>query len=115
MRKRVLLPELSGAQRLEAGTHFLRKKLRLLPGGEVTALRQLVVMDQLGIGPLRPAPRSRIKLVGEHAHRNRDGDAPDGKEWSAPVLPVQTAAGNSRVREPGDRDVVEHVIACEAL
>ena len=31
-------------------------------------------MDEFGIRPLRPTPRSRIELVWEDAHRNRDGD-----------------------------------------
>jgi len=40
----------------------------------VSALGQPAVVDQLGIGLLRPAPRSRIEFVREDAHGNRDGD-----------------------------------------
>ena len=55
-----------------------------------------VVVDQVGIRPLRPAPRGRIELVGEDAHSHRDGgtDALDGEERRPPVLPVEAAAGN---------------------
>ena len=53
------------------------KKLRLLPGREVPAFVELVVVDQFGIRPLRPAPRGCIDLVRKDAHGNRDGDAFD--------------------------------------
>ena len=39
------------------------------------ALIQLVVVDEFGICPLRPAPRGCIDLVGKDAHRSRDRDA----------------------------------------
>ena len=41
---------------------------------------QLVVVDKFGIRALRPAPRSRIDLVGEGTHGNRDLDAPHVEE-----------------------------------
>jgi hypothetical protein len=58
----------------------------------VTALVELVVVDELGIRPLRPAPRRWIELVGEDAHGNRDGDAFGIEIPFAPVLPIETAA-----------------------
>ena len=104
------------AQRSEARAHFLGQELRLLPGGEVSALGQLVVVDQLGIRPLRPTPRGWIELVREDAHGNRDATTPlTLKNALPPVLPVETGAGDRRVRQPGDRDVVEDVVAREAL
>jgi len=54
--------------------------LWLFPGRKVPAFVDLVVMDQLGIRPLGPAPWSRIELVGEDAHGRRDHDAFDGEE-----------------------------------
>ncbi len=68
-------------------------------------------MNELGIRPFRPAPWSRIELVREDAHGNRDGDAFGIEIPLAPIFPVETGARNPRVRQPGDRDVVENVVA----
>ena len=80
------------------------------------ALRELVEMNEFGIRPLRPTPRSGIELVRKDAHGNGNGDA-FGIELPefAPNLPIEPGAGNRRVRQPGDRDVVENVVASEAL
>jgi hypothetical protein len=48
--------------------------LRLFPGHEVAALVELVVIDELVIGPLGPTPRGLILLAGEDADGRRDGD-----------------------------------------
>src|SRR5262245_32291679 len=80
------------------------------------ALREPVVVNQLRIRTFGPAPRSLIEFVRENAHGNRDGDA-FGAEIAAlaPEFPVETGARNRRVREPGDRDVVENVVTRETL
>src|SRR5437868_13461360 len=105
------------AEWLERGTDLFREEFGLFPGGKVPALGELVVVDQFGIRPLRPAPRGWIEFVREDAHSHRDGDAdaPDGEERCELVLPIETGAGKCRVRQPGDRDVVEDVVAREAL
>ena len=73
-------------------------------------------MDQFGIRPLRPAPRGWIDFVREDAHGNRDGDALGiEKPEFALILPIETGARKRRVRQPGDRDVVEDVVAREAF
>ena len=72
-------------------------------------------MDQFGIRPLCPAPRGWIEFVREDAHGNRDGDAFGTEIPFAPIFPVETGARKRRVRQPGDRDVVEDVVAREAL
>ena len=82
----------------------------------MAAFLHLVVMDEFGKRPLCPAPRGWIEFVREDAHCNRNGDAfgieiPD----FAPILPVETGARKRRVRQPGERDVVEDVVAREAL
>ena len=80
------------------------------------AFGEPVVVHELRISPLRPAPRRRIKFVREDADGNWDGDAFDIEIAElAPVLPIKTAARDSRVRQPGDRDVVEDVVARETL
>src|SRR5437879_2660824 len=50
-------------QRLEPYAHLIHQKLRLFPRRKVPALVELVVMDELGIRPLRPAPRCSDDLV----------------------------------------------------
>src|SRR3981189_513791 len=72
-------------------------------------------MDEFGISPLCPAPRGWIEFVREDAHGNRDGDAFRIEIPFAPILPIETRARKRRVRQPGDRDVVEDVVAREAL
>src|ERR1700693_5900315 len=67
----------------EAGANLFGKELRLLPRREVAAFVELVVVDEFGIGPLRPASRGRIDFVREGAHGDRDLDAPDVKEASS--------------------------------
>src|SRR5258707_13748241 len=79
------------------------------------AFLNLVVVDQFGKRPLCPAPRGWIELVRKDAHGNRDGDAFGIEIPFAKILPVETGAGNRRVRQPGDRDIVEDVVAREAL
>jgi hypothetical protein len=49
----------------EARAELLGEQLRLLSCGEVTAPVELVVVDQLGIGPLGPTPRGLIGLAGK--------------------------------------------------
>src|SRR6202011_3276020 len=75
-----------------------------------------VVMDEFGIGALCPAPRGWIEFVREDAHGNGDGDA-FGTEIPefAPILPIETGARKRGVRQPGDGDVVEDVVAGEAF
>ena len=70
-------------QRLERRSHFGGEDRRLLPGREVAAFVEPVVVNELGIGSLRPAPRGRIDLVGKGAHRDGYGDAFRGEEGAA--------------------------------
>ena len=74
-------------------------------------------MDQFGIGPLGPAPWRLVELIGKGAHGNRDFDALDAEEVEAPAIdpfPIETRGGNPRVRQPGQRDVIENIVSCEA-
>ena len=70
----------------------------------------------LGKARLCPTPRGWIEFVRKDAHGNRDGDA-FGIEIPefAPNLPIEPGARKRRVRQPGDRDVVEDVVASEAF
>ena len=84
----------------------------------MAALVELVVVDEFGIRPLGPAPRGWIEFVREDAHGNRNGDpfdAFDAEERRELVLPIETGGRKRRVRQPGDCDVVEDVVARKAL
>ena len=104
----------SFAKRFERRAHLFGEKLRLLPGREVTAFVELVVVDELGIRAFRPTPRSLIELVGEGAHGDGDLDAHRREEGKL-VFPIETGRGNRRVGQPGERDVVENVVSRQAF
>ena len=87
----------------------------MFPRRKVAAFLQLVVVDQFGIRPLRPAPRGRIEFVGEDAHGNRDGDTLGIEIPFPPILPIQSGTGKRGVSQPSDRDIVEDVVASEAF
>jgi hypothetical protein len=63
------------AKRPEARPDLFGKELRLFPGGEVPALVDLVVVDEVGVGPLGPAARRLVLLAGKDARGHRDGHA----------------------------------------
>src|ERR1700679_3664526 len=82
----------------------------------MAAFWEPVVMNEFGVRLFCPAPRGWIEFVREDAHGNRDGDAFGiEKPEFAPILPIETGARKCRVRQPGDRDVVEDVVAREAF
>ena len=85
----------------------------------MTAFIKLVVMDQLGIRPLRPAPRRRIDLVGKDAHGDWDLDASDIEEASARRylrgVPVEPSRRDRGVCQPVERDVLQDVVRRKAF
>jgi hypothetical protein len=80
----------------------------------MSAFLDLVVIDQLVIRALRPAPRGLIVLAGKHAHGSRDGDV-SGVVNAELVFPIEASRGSRRVRQPVERDVVKDVVSCEAV
>jgi len=60
--------------------------LRLLPGREVAALVDLVVVDEIGVGLLGPAPRRLILLARKDSDDNGDGDALGVEEAAGPTF-----------------------------
>src|SRR3954469_12717611 len=104
-------PQLSDrlTQRSEGGAHFRGEQCGLLPGGEVAALVEAVVVHQLRIGLLGPAARRGVDLVREDADGDRDPDVL-GLEEHQLVLPVQPRRRHRGVGEPVERDVVDHVV-----
>ena len=75
----------------------------------------LCAVNQVGIGLLGPTPAEPDSVVGEDAHGNRDGDAFGIEIAPCPNIPNRDGRQNPRVRQPGDRDVVENIVAREAL
>jgi hypothetical protein len=78
----------------------------------VAALVELVVIDELVIGPLCPTPRGLILLARKDADGSRDGVVL-GVEIAELVFPVETRRGNPRVRQPEKCDVVEDLVSCQ--
>src|SRR5262245_62256335 len=70
--RRVRVP--GSMQRRECSPELLREYLRLLPGGEVATFFRHAVVNEFGVSPLRPAPRSLILLSRKHGHGHRDLD-----------------------------------------
>src|SRR6202011_5719727 len=101
-------------KRTEARAKLFGKKLRLFPGSEMTALFHLVVVDEIGIGPLRPVPGRLVEFVREDAHGSRDFDAL-GTEKGELILPIEASRRNPRVGQPEQRDVVAHIVRREAF
>src|SRR5215212_2180880 len=97
------------AQRPERRPELLAEDLRLLPGGKVAALVDFVEVDEVGVGLLCPAAGRLILLAGKDRHGDRNGDAL-GVEEAALVLPIEARRGNGCVRQPIERDVVEHLV-----
>src|SRR6202171_3414883 len=75
-------------QRPEARAKLFGKQLRLFPGSEMAALFHLVVVDEIGIGPLRPGPGRLVEFVREDAHGSWDFDAL-GAEKGELILPIE--------------------------
>ena len=100
-------------KRSECRAKLGNENFRLLPSGEVSALLDTVVIHELGISFLRPAERSFVELIREHAYGNRDFDAPDAEEGEL-VFPVETSSRNSRVGQPIESHVVEDIVSRQA-
>src|SRR5262249_22958051 len=105
------------AKRSERRPKLVCKDLRLLPGGEVTALVDLVVVDDVRVGGLDPTPRGLEDLAGEGRETDRDVDrrrrlagGASGGLCALPIRPRRRGAGTC---QPVERDVVEEVIARE--
>src|SRR6266852_1778223 len=103
------------AERSERLSELGTKEFGFFPGGEVTALVDLVEVYQVAIGAPGPCLRGLIILVRKNrdGHRERDfvgllrGRNNNG---SSAVLPVQPRCRRRAVRQPVQRDVVQHVV-----
>src|SRR5882724_6712834 len=92
-------PERLSPKRPEASANLIGQEPRLLPGGEVAALVELVIVDQLGIGALCPGPGRLVEFVREDAHGSWDFDAL-GSEKGELILPIEASRRNPCIRQP---------------
>src|SRR5215469_10247105 len=80
------------AERSKGGTQLSCENLWLLPRCEVAALFGSAVINEFGVSPFRPAPRSLILLSWKDGYGHRDRDA-FGVEEAAFVFPIETRSG----------------------
>src|SRR6516162_3201160 len=104
----------SSAHRPEGFAEILRQSLRLLPRGEVRALWVTLVIDEVRIGFARPAFRRLINLVLERTDARRQRYPLRRKEGQL-ALPVQPRRRHRGVGQPVEGDVVQDIVACQAL
>ena len=82
------------AERSESGAKLRREKLRLLPGGEVTALVDLVEINQVAIGAAGPCLGRSIDVPRKYRYCDRERDlagllcSRDNDTPSSAVLPI---------------------------
>jgi hypothetical protein len=75
----------------------------------VPALRDLVVVDEIGIRLFSPIPRRLVEFVRKDADGGRDFDTL-GSEKGELILPIEASRRNPRVCQPEQRDVVEDIV-----
>ena len=71
-------------------------------------------MNQLRVRLFRPTARGGVNLVRKDAHGHGNGEVL-GREKVELVFPIQARRRNGRVRQPVERDVVQDVVARQAL
>src|SRR5258705_3643409 len=81
-------PTIESAHRPEGLAEIFGQSLRLLPSGEMRALRVTLVKDQVRIGFARPAFRRLVNLLSECADTGRKREPLWSKEGQL-ALPVQ--------------------------
>src|SRR3954453_14288269 len=105
-----------GPKRSECGAQLGGEKRRLLPGRKMTAFVDLVEVGQVAIGAPGPRLRGLIALARKDRDRNRQRDLRSllrtCKGGTAPaIFPVKSRRGGGAVRQPVQRDVVQHLVA----
>src|SRR5256886_12585263 len=110
---------LNTPERLETGAELCHERLRLLPRREVCALGKAGVPEQVGIRALGPTLRGLIDLVRICHDGYWKLNAPGVEEAALapqlPCAPIETRRGDRGVRQPVEGDVVEDVVARQAL
>src|ERR1043166_5655630 len=110
----------SRPQRFERRAHFTNEQLWLFPRREVSAFGKTVVVDKVHIRFLGPALRRLINFLRKRAHGDRKLDASHVEETAAwrksmPRVPVETGGRDRGIRQPIERDVVEHVVSRQSF
>src|ERR1700733_13872009 len=109
---------LTSAQRAERRPDLGREQFGLLPGGEVTALVDLVEVIEARVRLLGPGARGPEDLAGERGEADRKLDRRarlSGRMGCGlRVLPVRPGRRGPGAGQPVQRDVVEDVIPGQA-
>src|SRR6185369_7318683 len=86
----------------------------LLQRGEMTALRNLVPIEELRIGLLAPHLRRREKVAFKNAHCGRKIQG-HSREILRETLVIEPCRRRSGVGQPVESDVIQHVIERDGL
>jgi hypothetical protein len=78
----------------------------------MSALVDLVVIDEVVICTLCPAPRRLVGLTGKDARGSRDGHV-GGVVKAELIFLVEAGRRNRRAGQPVERDVVEDIVSGE--
>src|SRR5262245_62767201 len=105
---------LSSAQRAEAVAEFLYEQSWLFKGRKMTAAIEFVPMNEIGIDALGQAPWCGHDFAREDAATHGNGD--HGRSASdAGIFQVHACRGGGRLRQPVERDGVEHLLAGQGV
>src|SRR6266436_424939 len=98
----------------EALAQFRNEQLRLLESSEVTALRNLVPIEEFRIGLLAPHLRRCEKVAFEDADCNRQIEG-HSREILSETLVIEPRRRRSSIGQPIERDVIQHVIERDGI
>src|SRR5262249_16525144 len=101
----------------ECRTQLGGEELRLLPGGEVAAPGDRIVVGEPGVDRLDPTARSSPDLAGERREADRNRDRRRGLTGRTgnrpPKFPVRPGGRRAGAGQPVQRDIVEDVVPGE--
>src|SRR6056297_1765408 len=110
-----ILPLIADAlpHRAEAASKLFHEGLRLLEGGEMTALLERFVVHEVLEARLAPPSGASEDLLREDADRDRDLDLHHRRGGEA--LPIEAGRGGAGRRKPVQHHVVEQLVARERV
>src|SRR5262247_1399421 len=101
-------------QRAKAVAQLLGEQTRLLKGREMTAAIEFVPIKEIGINAFGPASWCGHDFAREDAATHGNGDHRRSAN-DAGVFQIHAGGGGCRLRQPVERDSVEHLIAGQSV